>query len=84
MERVYEYKLDDEIHRNKIEYYIDSSAEGKIMPEDLCDFFDLCWANPRDRRAMLSKDKFYYDKSGGSKDKIKIVMLGVSELNGFM
>jgi len=30
LERVYEFKLDDDIHRNKIEFYIDSSAEGKI------------------------------------------------------
>lgn len=54
------------------------------MPEDLCDFFDLCWSNPRDRRVMLSRDKFDYDKIGDSKEKLIIKVLHPNPANTLM
>lgn len=79
----FKIELIDEIHKNKIAFYIDSEAQSAVMPEDLSLFFDLCWSKPSDYALIISNDLLQIPKNLGS-ESLKIELIKISPKNDNM
>lgn len=63
LQDIFDIKLDDETHKNKIQFFIDSNNSQRLLPEDCCTFFDVCWSNMVSQLDMLSKTQLKWNKS---------------------
>lgn len=64
---LYSCVLQDHIHRNKVQYFIDNINQQNLLPEDVCNFFDNFWSNGTYQDDILCQMPLKWEKKASQK-----------------